>query len=227
MSRTTPGARAATLRVTGTEPIGPYTLLRVDAGSLDPGVPGQFFMLHPPGHVLPRPMSLCLARAGELCFLIDPVGPGTRTLCHLTSGEKLHVFGPLGNGFDLGVPRPLVVGGGIGVAPFPFVSQVLGAPPAILGFRSAHHAEAAALVPGAEVALEPTLVTELMPDDPGDVLACGPEPMLEAVRGLAPAAQLAWEAPMACGYGACYGCVIEIGGHLERLCIAGPVLRAA
>ena len=217
----------AALRVTGSEPIGPYTLLRVAAGPIDPGVPGQFFMLHPPGHVLPRPMSLCLAEAGELGFLIDPIGPGTRTLCNLTVGQSLHVLGPLGNGFDLTVPRPLLVGGGIGVAPFPYTSRALGAPPAILGFRSAHHAEAAALVPGAEVVLEPTFVTALLPDDGGDVLACGPEPMLEAVRRLVPRAQLAWEAPMACGYGACYGCVVHVDGRMQRLCIAGPVLRAA
>ena len=57
-----------------------------------------------------------------------------------------------------------------------------------------------------------------------DVLACGPEPMLEAVRQLTPRAQLAWEAPMACGYGACYGCVVEIDGELKRLCVEGPVL---
>ena len=65
--------------------------------------------------------------------------------------------------------------------------------------------------------------------DPGgrDVLACGPEPMLEAVRALRPDAQLAWEAPMACGYGACYGCAVEIDGELKRLCVEGPVLRAA
>ena len=219
--------RSATLRVTGTEPIGPYTLLRVASGPIAAGVPGQFFMLHPPGRVLPRPMSLCLAEAGELCFLIDPIGPGTRALCELEVGESLHVLGPLGNGFDLAVPRPLLVGGGIGVAPFPYVSQVLGGPPAILGFRSAHHAEAAALVPGAEVVIEPTFVTALLGDDPGDVLACGPEPMLEAVRRLAPRAQLAWEAPMACGYGACYGCVVEVDGRLQRLCVAGPVLQAA
>ena len=55
--------------------------------------------------------------------------------------------------------------------------------------------------------IDPVLVTEAMPLD-RDVLACGPEPMLEAVRALAPGAQLAWEAPMACGYGACYGCVV-------------------
>jgi NAD(P)H-flavin reductase len=77
------------------------------------------------------------------------------------------------------------------------------------------------------VVVEPRLVTELIPEDAGDVLACGPEPMLEAVRELAPHAQLAWEAPMACGFGACYGCVVEVEGRLQRLCIAGPVLRAA
>ena len=223
--------RGEKLRVAGTEAVGPYTLLRLEAGSLDPGVPGQFFMLHPPGHVLPRPMSLCLTRPGELCFLIDAIGPGTQALCALDGGDELHVLGPLGNGFDLTVPRPLIVGGGIGVAPFPYLAQVLsatlGTVPAILGFRTAHHAEAAALVPGAEVVVEPTYVTSLLPEEPVDVLACGPEPMLEAVRQLAPHAQLAWEAPMACGFGACYGCVVEVDGRLQRLCIAGPVLKAA
>jgi NAD(P)H-flavin reductase len=59
-----------------------------------------------------------------------------------------------------------------------------------------------------------------------DVLACGPEPMLDAVAGLSPGAQLAWEAPMACGYGACFGCAVEIGGQWKRLCVEGPVLAA-
>jgi dihydroorotate dehydrogenase electron transfer subunit len=221
------GVDGANLKVSGNEQIGPYRLLRMHAGPIEPGVPGQFFMLLPPGHVLPRPMSLCLAEAGELGFLIDPIGPGTRTLCSLGVGDTLRVLGPLGNGFDLGVSDPLIVGGGIGVAPFPYVTQVLRGAKAILGFRSSHHAEAAALVPGAEVVLEPTYVTALLPDVPGEVLACGPEPMLEAVRRLAPRAQLAWEAPMACGYGACYGCVVEVDGRLQRLCVAGPVLRAA
>jgi dihydroorotate dehydrogenase electron transfer subunit len=117
----------------------------------------------------------------------------------------------------------LLVGGGIGVAPFPYLSEALEQPPAVLGFRSEHHAQAAALVPGAEVVVDPVLVTEAMPAG-RDVLACGPEPMLAAVRALAPGAQLAWEAPMACGYGACYGCVVELDGALKRLCMEGPVL---
>ena len=212
--------------VTGSEQVGPYTLLRVERGGLDPGIPGQFFMLSPPGRLLPRPMSLCLAPRGELAFLIDPIGPGTLALAALGTGDRVTVFGPLGNGFRLDLKRPLIVGGGIGVAPFPYVSEQLGGPPAVLGFRTELHAEAAALLPGAEIVLEPTYVTEAMPAG-HDVLACGPEPMLEAVRAIEPAAQLAWEAPMACGYGACYGCVVEIDGALRRLCVDGPVLEAA
>ena len=191
---------------------------------MEPGTPGQFFMLEAPGRLLPRPMSLCLAPPGELAFLLEPVGPGTRALAALREGDGIHLLGPLGNGFDLEVERPLLVAGGIGIAPMPYLSEVLGRPPALLGFRSERHAEAARLLPGAEVVVEPRLVTELLPDDPVDVLACGPEPMLEAIRERVPDAQLAWEAPMACGYGACYGCVVEVDGRYVRLCVEGPVL---
>ena len=209
--------------VLAVEAVGPYALVRVERGGIDPGTPGQFFMLEAPGRVLPRPMSLCLAPRGELGFLLDPIGPGTRALAELERGDSVHVFGPLCNGFRLDVPRPLLVGGGIGIAPLPYLSDALEHPPAVLGFRSEHHAEAAVLVPNATVVIDPVLVTDELPLD-RDVLACGPEPMLEAVRTLAPAAQLAWEAPMACGYGACYGCVVEIDGALKRLCVEGPVL---
>ncbi len=220
-------ARRERLRAIGVEQIGPYGLLRLERGDLEAGVPGQFFMLEAPGRVLPRPMSLCRAVPGELQFLVDPIGPGTRALCGLARGDAIHVFGPLGNGFDLNVRRPLLVAGGIGIAPMPYLAESLGGAPAILGFRSDRHAEAAELLPGASVVVEPRLVTELLPDDPGDVLACGPEPMLEALRALVPGAQLAWEAPMACGYGACYGCVVEREGRYVRLCVEGPILQDA
>jgi dihydroorotate dehydrogenase electron transfer subunit len=218
--------RSETLTVGGIERVGLYSLLRLKRGGMESGVPGQFFMLSPPGRLLPRPMSLCLATRSELGFLIDPIGPGTRALVDVVRREPIQVLGPLGNGYRLDVERPLLVGGGIGVAPFPYLSERLGRPPAVLGFRTEEHAEAAGLVPNAEVVVEPRLVTELL--RPGhDVLACGPEPMLVAVRRLAPSAQLAWEAPMACGYGACYGCAVEINGELKRLCVEGPVLEAA
>jgi dihydroorotate dehydrogenase electron transfer subunit len=218
--------RRELLAVARIEPVGPYSLLRLKRGSLESGSPGQFFMLTPPGRLLPRPMSLCLATRTELGFLIDPVGPGTRALVETVRGERINVLGPLGNGYRLDVDKPLLVGGGIGIAPFPYLSQRLDRPHAILGFRTEEHAEAAALVPNSEVVVEPRLVTELLPRG-HDVLACGPEPMLLAVARIAPEAQLAWEAPMACGYGACYGCAVRIGGELKRLCVEGPVLEAA
>jgi NAD(P)H-flavin reductase len=213
--------------VTGVERVGPYTLLRLERGVLEPGVPGQFFMLEAPGRLLPRPFSLCLAPAGELAFLVDPIGPGTDALCALRHGDEIRVLGPRGRGYRLDVEQPLLVGGGIGIAPLPYLAEQLGgSPPVVLGFRSSEHAEAASLLPGAEVVVDPTLVTELI--EPGySVLACGPEPMLGAVAEVCPTAQLAWEAPMACGYGACYGCVVEIDGALKRLCLEGPVLDAA
>jgi dihydroorotate dehydrogenase electron transfer subunit len=218
--------RKEPLTVAGVERIGPYSLLRLRRGGLESGCPGQFFMLSPPGRLLPRPMSLCLTTRKELGFLIDPIGPGTQALVELVRGERVDALGPLGNGFRLDVARPLLVGGGIGVAPFPHLSERLGHPPAILGFRSREHAEAGELVPRAEIVVEPQLVTERL--RPGhDILACGPEPMLAAVARLAPGAQLSWEAPMACGYGACYGCAVRIRGELKRLCVEGPVLEAA
>src|SRR5262245_49605316 len=113
------------LEIVGNEAVGPYTLLRVVRGGIDPGAPGQFFMLEAPGRLLPRPMSLCMAPAGELGFLIDAVGPGTQALCAARPGESIHVLGPLGNGFRLDVDRPLLVGGGIGIAPFPYLSERL------------------------------------------------------------------------------------------------------
>ena len=194
--------RREALSVVGVEQVGPYALLRVARGGLHPGIPGQFFMLAAPERVLPRPMSVCAAPPGELWFLIDPIGPGTRALCALGPGAGLHALGPLGNGFRLRVERPLLVAGGIGIAPLPYLSEALAQPPAVLGFRSSWHAEAAALIPNAEV-------------------------VVEAVGAHVPGAQLAWEAPMACGYGACYGCVVEVDGELKRLCVEGPVLHAA
>ena len=174
--------RRELLSVRGAEPVGPYTLVRLERGSLAPGTPGQFFMLEAPGCLLPRPLSLCLAPSNELAFLIDPIGPGTTALAELQTGQRIHVFGPLGNGYRLDVPRPLLVGGGIGIAPLPYLSQALEQPPAVLGFRSEYHAEAAVLVPNAEVVIDPVLVTDALASgvlpEGRDILACGPEPML-------------------------------------------------
>ena len=160
---------------------------------------------------------------GELAFLIDPIGPGTRALCAARAGDEIGVLGPLGSGFRRVAERRSSSAGASGWRRFRTSRNGSAVRLRCSASAAQWHAEAAALVPNAEVVIDPVLVTDAMPSG-HDVLACGPEPMLEAVRTLAPDAQLAWEAPMACGFGACYGCVVEMDGLLKRLCVEGPVL---
>jgi NAD(P)H-flavin reductase len=181
--------------------------------------------------------------------MLEAVGPGTERLCELEPGDGLHVSGPLGVGFVAPDPdrRALLCGGGVGTAPLAIWQDELlarGEPaPALLGFRDAEHAPGAALMHNARVATDDGshghhgLVTDLLAHEldagpPAVVYACGPPPMLEAVRALcasrAVPCQLALESGMACGVGACFGCVVPLraGGYL-RLCVDGPVLDGA
>jgi dihydroorotate dehydrogenase electron transfer subunit len=155
--------------------------------------------------------------------------------------------GPLGVGFAArDDDAAVLVGGGIGAAPVLALQDELrlgGAEPTVvLGFRSAAHAEGARLFEGAQVATDDgsvgrqALVTDLLAErldsDPeATVYACGPPPMLEAVRALcadrAVPAQLALESGMACGFGACFGCVVPTRDGYLRLCLEGPVIDAA
>ena len=213
--------------------------------------PGQFYMLAASERwgggaderpYLPRAFSVLRRHEdGTLDFLLEDVGPGTRRLCELRAGDGLWLLGPLGLGFRAPEPgrRPLLVGGGVGIAPLAIWQDEIGAP-ALLGFRDALHAEGAALLRGARVATDDGsvgyhgLVTELLREELDATLAvyaCGPPPMLEAVRALCDAegvpAQLALESGMACGFGACFGCVVPTRGGYVRLCVDGPVLDAA
>ena len=190
-------------------------------------MPGQFFMLEAPGRLLPRPFSVCLAPPGELAFLVDVVGPGTEAIAALEPGDEIAVFGPLGNGYRLDVERPLLVGGGIGIAPLPYLAEQLGGSPRIVaGFRSEAHARPPRFCPAPKSSSIPS-------SSPSSSirrwtsLRAARSRCSHAVAAICPRAQLAWEAPMACGYGACYGCVVEIDGQLKRLCVEGPVLAAA
>jgi NAD(P)H-flavin reductase len=250
-----PGRRLAP--VVANEAIGAYRLISAHDrdGPSDPR-PGQFYMLAAAerwgGGVgerpyLPRAFSYARARPAEpgvaLEFLLEAVGPGTERLGALEPGEDLALVGPLGVGFrgpEEGT-RPLLVGGGVGTAPLVCLSDELDAPGVLLGFRSAAHAEAASLFRDAALATDDgsvgrrALVTELLAesldDDPAaTVYACGPPPMLEAVRGMCGErrvpAQLALESGMACGFGACFGCVVPTRDGYVRLCVDGPVLDA-
>lgn len=239
--------------------LGAYDLIsaRDLAGPSDPK-PGQFYMLAAGDRwgggsgerpYLPRAFSFARARPGagggaDLQFLLEDVGPGTRRLAELAGGEALMLLGPLGAGFEPPGEgsAAVLVGGGIGVAPILALHEERPEARVLLGFRSAAHAEAAALF--GEVSTLMTddgsagrrgLVTEPLREaldaDPScTVYACGPPPMLEAVRALCEErqtpAQLALEAGMACGYGACFGCVVPTNEGYRRVCVDGPVFEA-
>ena len=227
---------ARPLAVDRVEAVGAYTLLVLRNDGSDVGRPGQFFMLsawpEPADAYLPRALSAAWADEREIAFLIDVRGAGTRALVDAASVE---VRGPLGTGFAIADRPALLVGGGIGAAILPWLAREVPQPPrALLGFRSEAHAVCAALVSDEPtVVLDPVLVTEplarLLPFD-GVVYACGPDPMLHAVAALCAEhdveCQVAMEAAMACGYGACYGCAVQIDGVWKRLCVEGPVLEA-
>ena len=195
---------------------------------------------------LPRAFSIARRHDdGTLDFVLEDVGPGTERLCELDGGDDVWVLGPLGRGFapPRAGRRPVLVGGGVGIAPLAIWQDVIGAAALVLlGFRDAAHAEGAALLRDARVATDDGsrghrgLVTELLATELAsgahvEVYACGPPPMLEAVRAMCAAAgvpaQLALESGMACGYGACFGCVVPTREGYVRLCVDGPVLDAA
>ena len=245
--------------VSGVERLGAYELITaVDrSGPTDPR-PGQFYMLAAASGwgggaderpYLPRAFSYARARVESdgvaLSFLLEAVGPGTARLAELAADAGLALVGPLGIGFRPPAEgtRPLLVGGGIGAAPLLCWQEELGDAPVLLGFRSAEHAQAAALFGhepqvvtddgsvGRQALVTELVAAELDAEPLATVYACGPPQMLEAVRALCAErevpAQLAMESGMACGYGACFGCVVPTREGYVRLCVDGPVLDAA
>lgn len=193
----------------------------------------------------------------RLTFLLEEVGPGTAELARLGDGDGLLLSGPLGRPFSLpteinpAAAGAILVGGGIGLAPLALLRRELAArgipERSLLGFRDRSHSGGLELFRCSELRLASEdghsghrgYVTDLLAVMlEGDaaataaVYACGPPAMLEVVRKLCAGrgveAELAMESPMACGYGACFGCAVPLaGGGYMRLCIDGPVVSAS
>lgn len=223
------------------------TFMAPDIASI--ATPGQFVQVRCTNGVAPllrRPFSIHdVAADGGVTILYRIIGNGTRALAKLPPGQALDVIGPLGRGFALTGEKPLLVGGGIGVAPLFYLAKTLAPRPvtALVGSRTATDAPLAALFAPVcrEVALTTDdgsagyqgMVTDFLPqvlaNSGGDVVyACGPRAMLLRVISLAQQAgvpcQVSLEQFMGCGVGLCRGCTCEmLKNHQAKVCQDGPV----
>lgn len=205
---------------------------------------------------LPRPNSVAATIDGSVGLLIRIFGEGSRRLAQLDAGDSVLLLGPLGVGFDLGqAPRTvLCVAGGVGLAPFILLPRWAreALPDAEVHVLYGER-DAAAVFDAGKLRELTGIDAEIWTEDGSLgrkgritdglelggidlVLACGPTPMLKAVRELAldsgTACQLAVEEHMACGMGTCIGCIVETVDpttgeqRYARACIEGPVFRA-
>lgn len=222
--------------------------------------PGQFISIYPKNQatLLPRPISICEAdkKTKRLRVVYRVVGKGTNEFSTYHTGEKIAILGTLGNGYDLSVAagkRVLLLGGGIGIPPMLQLAKELkedGRPErvsAILGYRSEifldqdirKYADVYIATEDGSVGSRGTVMDAIADNKlEGDIImACGPMPMLRAIKKFAQdndmEAYISLEERMACGIGACLGCVVktkEVDHHSHvnnsRICTDGPVYNA-
>ncbi len=228
-------------------------LIRLDIQAPDLAAsvrPGQFVMVRVADDfdpLLRRPLSIHDRQGERIALLFKVVGRGTARLAKVQPGEEIDVFGPLGRPFPPVEGRVVLVGGGMGLAPLLFLAKEsdpettrlrLGAAgvgdlPGLddfeaLGLPLQVFTEDGSL--GVEGLVTQGLAGELA-ERPATIMACGPEPMLRATAKIAARAGVeCWvslEARMACGLGACLGCVVEAAdGSRPRVCADGPVFEA-
>ncbi len=215
---------------------------------------GQFLSIYSRdgSRLLPRPISICEIHKeqGDLRLVYRVAGAGTREFSSYREGDPITVLGPLGNGFPQLPPhkKVLILGGGIGIFPMLQAAKELqGEKTVVLGYRDQVFLKEAFLNLGTVyVATEDGSagtrgnVLDAVRENQicGDViLACGPGPMLRAVKQYALEHQiecyLSLEEKMACGVGACLACVCQSKDvdshshvHNKRICKDGPVFRS-
>lgn len=214
--------------------------------------------------LLKRPFSLFRKTEEGIQLLYRIQGKGTTILGGLAAGAPVNLLGPLGNGYPAPGPAsaPVVIAGGIGIASvFPLIESMAGKATVLYGARTGDDLllldELKALSGNFDVCTDDgsrgekgnvlDLLNRVLPPDSGSssqIYACGPKPMLRAVSGFAVArgikAYLSLEEHMACGIGACLGCVVKIKariaggagqgevdeGAYQRVCMEGPVFSA-
>ena len=214
--------------------------------------PGQFLAMYcnDATKLLPRPISICGidAEAGTLRVVYRIAGEGTREFSKMKQGDTLEVMGPLGNGFTMKEGKAILVGGGIGIPPMLELAKQLSAEKTVvLGYRDElflkdefeKTAEVAVATEDGSFGTKGTVIDAIRENAiNGDIIyACGPMPMLKALAEYAREhnmeAQISLEERMACGIGACLGCICktkEKDHHTNvnnsRICKDGPVFDA-
>ncbi|MCR5294828.1 MAG: dihydroorotate dehydrogenase electron transfer subunit [Lachnospiraceae bacterium] len=232
--------------------------LSLKAGFAKEVKPGQFVLLYSSdrSRLLPRPISICQVsrETGTIRLVYRIAGEGTREFSGLRPGDGIDILGPVGNGFpiaDFKDKKVLLVGGGIGIPPLLGAAYELEHPVFAAGYRSETYllddlsARGRVLVATEDGSLgvrgnvldairqEYQKPSEL----PDAFFACGPLPMLRALAEFAGEQGLpcyvSLEERMACGIGACLGCITKTAGvdghskvHNARICTDGPVFRA-
>ncbi|TSA27328.1 MAG: dihydroorotate dehydrogenase electron transfer subunit [Ignavibacteriales bacterium] len=214
--------------------------------------PGQFCNIKVSENSFPllrRPFSICDIEGDFLFFLFDIHGDGTKLISEKKPGESLELLGPLGNGFDYkeGYDTAVIVAGGLGVAPFPFLVKNLSSNKkviSLIGGRSKKNI----VTKGLKNVLAATddgsegfhgTVVELLKREIKNIsqnkfriFACGPTPMLKALQNYCVEnnydCQISVECAMACGFGICQGCPIDPtnGESYLLVCKDGPVFEA-
>lgn len=213
---------------------------------------GQFVSVYSKdgANLLPRPISLCEIdkEEGTIRLVYRVVGKGTKEFSKLAAGDTIDVMGPLGNGFTLKDKTAILIGGGIGIPPMVELAKELNCEKNIVvGFRDETflledlepRGEVYVASEDGRTGVKGNVIDAIEEYNiKADIIyACGPTPMLRAVKEYAFAhnmeAQLSLEEKMACGIGACLACVCqstEVDSHShvknKRICKDGPVFDA-
>lgn len=209
--------------------------------------PGEFVNMTVPGMYLPRPFSIADYDSRNIWLVYKVVGEGTEIMSQMRENEEVDLLTGLGNGFDLTVStkKPVLIGGGTGVAPLRCLAKALkqkdAEPIIIAGFKNYddmfYYHEHFERQYESYLTLEQDdhleygirvtdILQKLDPNDYDYFYACGPKPMLKAVSELAlTEGEVSLESRMACGIGQCKCCSIETNDGMKTLCKDGPVLK--
>lgn len=214
--------------------------------------PGQFLNIRVSETVSPllrRPFSICDVEGDYIFIMFNIFGEGTRILSHKHSGDTIDILGPLGNGFNLDDDFDLavIVAGGLGSAPFPFLTRLLAGKVEIVSFIGGKtkddvitynllNAQTATNdgslgFPGNVVQLFEKNINSLN-GKKVKVFGCGPNAMLRALKEVCIThninCEVSTECAMACGFGICQGCPIESTQQSDKyllVCKDGPVFN--